>query len=278
MDTTVRFGGSNKEDVFAKIKVMCNDMIAKIEKEEEADATEKAFCDKEIPEAQAKVDDKADEIEKLTAKIDKMTAKSKILKGEVSTIEAEIGELVKSQAEATKIRQEEKANFEANKPVLEKAIAGIQKALGVLNDYYAKSADAAHGASGGASTGIIGLLEVCESDFSKELAEITDDEDKAAYFYEEETKETEVMKVEKEQDVKFKTRAAASLDKSVSEYTSDRAGVQTESEAVTEQLKELSARCTGKAETYAERKAKREEEMANLNEALNALPTALIQT
>merc|ERR1719181_971904 len=244
MDTTVRFGGSNKEDVFAKIKVMCNDMIAKIEAEEAADATEKAFCDKEVPEAQAKVDDKAAEIEKITAKIDKMTAKSTTLKNEVAGVEAQLVELSKSQAEATKIRQEEKANFEAAKPVLEKAIAGIQQALKVLNEYYGSAGDAAHGASGGASTGIIGLLEVAESDFSKELAEITDAEDKSAYFYKQETQENDITKLKKDQDVKYKTKEANELDKSVSEYTSDRTGVMNERDAVTEQYNQLKSRCT----------------------------------
>jgi len=278
MDTTVRFGGSNKEDVFAKIKVMVNDMIAKLEAEAAADATEKAFCDKEVPEAQAKVDDKADEIEKITAKVDKMTAKSTTLKNEVSAIQAQLGDLTKSQAEMDKIRLDEKAVFEATKPELERAVAGIQQALKVLNDYYSK--DASHGSAGGSSTGIIGLLEVCESDFSKNLAEITDVEDKAAYFYEQETKENDVTKVTKEQDVKFKTRAAAGLDKSVAEYTSDRSGVVAESDAVKEQLKQLKARCAGKAETYSERKSRREEEMAGLHEAMEVLEsqTALIQT
>jgi len=278
MDTTVRFGGSNKEDVFAKIKVMVNDMIAKLEAEAAADATEKAFCDKEVPEAQAKVDDKADEIEKITAKIDKMTAKSTTLKNEVSAIQAQLGDLTKSQAEMDKIRLDEKAVFEATKPELERAVAGIQQALKVLNDYYSK--DASHGSAGGSSTGIIGLLEVCESDFSKNLAEITDVEDKAAYFYEQETKENDVTKVTKEQDVKFKTRAAAGLDKSVAEYTSDRSGVVAESDAVKEQLKQLKSRCAGKAESYSERKARREEEMAGLHEAMEVLEsqTALIQT
>merc|ERR1719183_1618481 len=278
MDTTVRFGGSNKEDVFTKIKGLLNDMIAKLEAEAAADATEKAFCDTEIHQAQAKVDEKTDEIEKLTAKIDKMTAKSTTLKAEVASIEAQLGALIKSQAEMTKIRQEEKALFEATKPELERAVAGIQQALKVLNDYYAKSAD--HGSSGGESTGIIGLLEVCESDFSKELAEITDVEDKSSYFYEQESKENEITKVQKEQDIKFKTKAAAGLDKSIAEYTSDRAGVTTESDAVKEQLKQLQDRCAGKAATYAERKARREEEMAGLKEAMTVLEsqTALIQT
>merc|ERR1719329_486159 len=140
MASTIRFGGSNREDIFAKIKGLITDMITKMEAEAEADATEKAFCDKELSETNAKKDDKTAEIEKLTAKIDKMTGKSKILKGEIATLQAELGELTKSQAEMHKLRQEEKSLFEANDAELFKGLAGIQEALKVLNDYYSKSA------------------------------------------------------------------------------------------------------------------------------------------
>jgi len=278
MASTIRFGGSNKDDIFAKIKGLISDMITKMEAEAEADATEKAFCDKELSETNAKKDDKTGEIEKLTAKIDKMTGESKILKGEVATLQAELGALTKSQAEMDAIRQDEKATFDANEAELSKALAGIQKALKVLNDYYSK--DAAHGSAGGSSTGIIGLLEVCESDFSKELAEVTEAEETAVHAYEQETKENEIAKVTKEQDVKFKTKNAASLDKSVSEYTSDRSGVETELAAVNEYLSELEGRCTAKAESYADRKARREAEIAGLKEAQTILEneTALLQT
>jgi len=278
MASTIRFGGSNKEDIFGKIKGLITDMITKMEAEAEADATEKAFCDKELAETNAKKDDKTGEIEKLTAKIDKMTSKSKILKGAVATLQAELGELTKSQAEMDKLRAEEKADFTASEAELSKGLAGIQKALKVLNDYYSKAAD--HGSAGGSSTGIIGLLEVCESDFSKELAEITEAEDSAAHAYEAETKENEITKVMKDQDVKFKTKEAAGLDKSVSEYTSDRTGVETELGAVNEYLKELEGRCTAKAESYGDRKARREAEIAGLKEAQTILEneTALIQT
>ena len=47
----------------------------------------------------------------------------------------------------------------------------------VLNDYYAKG-DKAHASADGAGSGIIGMLEVAESDFSKGLAEMTAAEDK----------------------------------------------------------------------------------------------------
>ena len=50
MASTVRFGGSNKADVFAKVKGLITDMIEKLEAEAEADATKKAYCDKELAE------------------------------------------------------------------------------------------------------------------------------------------------------------------------------------------------------------------------------------
>jgi len=278
MSSTIRFGGSSKDDIFAKIKGLITDMITKLEAEAEAAATEKGFCDKELGETNAKKEDKTDEIEKLTAKIDKMSGKSKILKGEIATLQAELGELTKSQAEMDSLRQEEKALFEANEAELSKGLAGIQKALKVLNDYYSKKAD--HGSSGGSSTGIIGLLEVCESDFSKELAEMTEAEDSAVHAYEQETKENEITKVTKDQDVKFKTKESAGLDKSVSEYSSDRSGVETELSAVNEYLKELEGRCTAKVESYSDRKARREAEIAGLKEGQEILEneSALLQT
>merc|ERR1719502_1117290 len=113
MSSTIRFGGSNKDDIFGKIKGLITDMITKLETEAEEAATEHAFCEKEMSETNAKKDDKTDEIEKLTAKIDKMTGKSKILK-------AEVGELTKSQGEMARIRQEEKTLFEANEAELSK--------------------------------------------------------------------------------------------------------------------------------------------------------------
>merc|ERR1719261_1216687 len=158
-------------DPFEKIKGLIKDMIEKLLKEGEEDATEKAFCDKELAETEAKKADKEAAIEKLTTSMDSMSAKSAKLKEEVAELEKELALLAKSQAEADKLRAEEKAAFDVNSAEMKKGVEGVQMALKVLNDYYAK--DAAHGSAGGAGSGIIGLLEVCESDFSKGLAEMT---------------------------------------------------------------------------------------------------------
>merc|ERR1712194_380767 len=97
--------------------------------------------------------------------------KSAKLKEEVATLEAELAGLAKSQAEMDKLRAEGKAAFEESSAELEKGLSGIKAALKVLNEYYAKE-DKSHDAADGAGSGIISLLEVCEADFSKKLAQV----------------------------------------------------------------------------------------------------------
>merc|ERR1719465_255508 len=207
-----------------------------------------------------------------------MSAKSAKLEEEVATLQSELSALTKSQAEMDKIRAEEKAAFDVNSAEMEKGLNGVKMALKVLNDYYAK-ADKAHSSADGASTGIIGLLEVCESDFSKGLAEMKAAEESAITTYEQGTKENEIEKVTKEQDVKYKTKEAAGLDKAVSELSSDKDGVQTELAPVNEYLAKIEEECIAKAETYEERTARRTAEINGLKEALQILEeeTALVQ-
>merc|ERR1719265_3102908 len=123
------------------------------------------------------------------------------------------------------------------------------------------------------------MLEVVESDFTKGLQEATSAETLAASTYEEETKENGMNKLIKEQDVKYKTKAAKSLDESVAEYSSDLSGVQAELDAVLEYYEKIKAQCIAKAEPYEEKMKRREEEIAGLKEALEVLESeaALIQ-
>merc|ERR1712048_1196157 len=107
-----------------------------------------------------------------------MGAKAAKLKEEVAVLEKELAELATSQAKMDQMREEEKALFKTKEAETSKGLNGIKLALKVLRDYYAK-ADAAHGAKSDSANGIMNLLEVCESDFSKELAEIIADESTA---------------------------------------------------------------------------------------------------
>merc|ERR1719408_1069979 len=50
----VRYGSKNGDDPFAKVKGLITEMIAKLEAEAEAEATEKAYCDEQMAKTEAK--------------------------------------------------------------------------------------------------------------------------------------------------------------------------------------------------------------------------------
>jgi len=265
MDAAIRSG----DDTFGKVKGLIKDMIETLEKEAEEDASEKAYCDKELAESYAKKDAKTNEIKKLSTKIDQMTSRSAQLKSEVAALEKGLSSLAKTQAEMDKVRLTEKEEYTKAKAEMEEGIKGVQLALKVLRDYYAK--DKAHTSDEGGGAGIIGLLEVVESDFSKGLIEMTSTEEAAQGAYDQETKENEIERVTKEQDIKYKAEESTGLDKATAEATSDKSGVQEELDAVLEYLKGIEDRCIAKAEPYAERVRRREAELAGLREALSIL-------
>jgi len=81
----MEYGGS-ASDVFAKVKGLITDMIAKLEKEAEEDAAEKAYCDEEMAKTEAKKGELDDEIAKLVTKMDQAASTSTRLKDEVKAI------------------------------------------------------------------------------------------------------------------------------------------------------------------------------------------------
>jgi len=274
----VRGGARTGADPFEKVKSLISGMIEKLEKEAGEDATKKAYCDKEMTETAAKKEYKADAIDKLSTKIDKMNAASAKLKEEVVKLQNELSKLTKAQAEMDQIRSKENAEYTENKAALEAGVEGVKKATQVLKEYYAKG-DAAHASADGAGSSIIGLLEVCESDFSKDLAGIIAAEESAVNDYESTTQANSIDKTTKEADVKYKTKEATSLDKAVAEASSDRASTQNELDAVLEYDEKLKEQCIAKAEPYAVKAERRAAEIEGLKQALSILEneSALVQ-
>jgi len=253
---------------FDKVKAMISDMLGKLEDAAGSDAKKKAHCDKEIAETTDKKEDKTDDLESLTTKLESSTAKSAQLKEELSVLQKEISALIKSQAEMDKMRSGEKATFEAMRTELETSLDGIKKAVKILNDYYGGSAEHA---TSGSSGGVIALLETVESDLSKNLAEITSEEESSVQNYKTTTNENQVEKATMEQDVKFKTKEAKELDKTASELTGDRGSLSDELDAVTEYLGRIQSDCSGKVESYEETVRRRAAEIQGLKQALETL-------
>merc|ERR1719262_1244268 len=276
-------------DPFVKIRGLIEDMIEKLLKEAEEEATQKAFCDKEMGASKTSQAQKTATIDKLQARIDGNSATIAELKGAITTLEAEVADIDKAQAEATKIRTEEKTdNLAAIKDFRDSANA-VVAAMGVLKSFYEggafvqiKSQKSTRPEFGGAKTdaasGIISVLEVAESDFTRLLAETETAEDEAADAYAKQTEENKVSKATKMADSKAKQSEVKSLTVELGHANEDHASTSTELDAVNAYIDKLRPQCEEKAMSYEEKKAAREAEIAGLKEALEILSgTGLIQ-
>merc|ERR550537_1180526 len=271
------------EDPFAKIKGLISEMIEKLEAEAAKEAAHKAFCDKEMSETKAKKEDKETELDDLSTKIDKATSKIAKLKEEVATLETELGEIAAAQKKATELRMEQAAAWAAAKADYEEGLEGVGMALQVLRDYYAEKDDSAelflqgrmgakkHSKATGASTGIIGMLEVVESDFSKLLAEGNAAEAMAVEEYEKLTQDNAIATTEKETAVKYKVKDSKETEAMLAGLKEDKEVAMKEYDAIMEYWEKLQPMCIAKPEPYAERKRRREAEIAGLKQALTIL-------
>jgi hypothetical protein len=285
-------------DVFAKVRTMITEMIDKLVAEAAEEADHKAWCDKETMETQEKIDYHTRKVDKLAAKIDKAVAQIAQLTETIADTQKAVAENHKLQANMDQIRSEEKEAFKVMKKDFTDGIEGLTMALQILREYYAKEPEAeallqikkatqpsdpaVHARSGDAATGIIGLLEVAESDFTKMLADAEVEEETSAKAYEKVSHENAVDTAIKEADIKYSVKEKAGLEKSVADIKDDKEGEQAELDAVTEYFARVRPGCTTKPMTYEERKTRRENEVPGLKEALSILeaesPAAFLAT
>jgi len=290
---TVRYGAASGEDPFSKVKGLIADMITKLESEAKSEGNEKAYCDEEMAKTKQKKIELNHETSKLSTKMDQAAASSAGLKADVKELQSELAKLASSQAEMDKIRREQNAAFSQAKKDLELGLQGVRKAISVLKDYYGGGAAAgaamlqdkdtfdsmmqqpampqAHNKAGGAGGSIIGMLEVVESDFARDLAVEEAEEADSAAEYEKTSMMNKVTNTIKKQDVKYKTKEFKGLDKTISELSGDKETSDTELAAVMEYDTQIKARCIAKPETYETRKGRREAEITGLRDALSIL-------
>jgi len=260
---------------FAKVTGMVEDMIAKLEQQAAEEATQKAFCDKEMGTSQKSKAEKEASIAKTSARIDKANSAVAKLSEGVQVLSKEIADLDSGMAEAASIRQAEKTEFVKVEKDYSESEEACAAAIQALREYYEGASlvevSAHSGMQATRGEGIIGLLEVAESDFAKLLAEARTVEETAAADYETLTQEQKMAKATKEVDVKGKRSELKSVNTALANYNGDKEGVSAELDAVVAYLAELKPQCETEVETYAERKAARESEITGLKDALNIL-------
>merc|ERR1719393_696597 len=212
-------------DPFVKIRGLIEDMIEKLLKEAQEEASQKDFCDEEMGKSKTSQAEKTATIEKLQTRIDGATATIAELTEAVKTLEAEIAEIDAAQAEATKIRTKENADNTAAIKDFRQSADAVVAAMGVLKSFYEggaliQTSARSHtvskrpefgGAKSDTGSSIISVLEIAQSDFTTLLAETETEEDAAADAYAKQTEENKVSKATKMADAKAKESEVKSL-------------------------------------------------------------------
>jgi len=276
-------------DPFAKIKVMIQEMIDKLLKEETSEANQKGYCDKAIADSTQKRTYAAEKVEALNANLAELEATRDTLLEGMTVLTDEITQLNMMQSDAKKQRNEESATNAATVQEAKDGLAAINMAIDIMDKFYKTVAKAevslvqgpaddapdagfknfeAYKGSQAESGGIIGMMDVIKSDFERTIAETMSAEAEAKQDHlifmtksSESIKEKETAKAQK---TKIHGETVANID-------SDKEKLGTQMEILKTAVTELityKAECIDTGMSYDDRVANREDEIADLKKAL----------
>lgn len=270
---------------FDKIRGLISDMIEKLVREANDDASQKEFCDGALKSSKQDQEEKSIKSDKLQARIGKATATRDALQESIKELTREIAELDRSFAAATKMRQEEHNTFRSSYADYKEAEKAVEAAMAELKGYYqslslAQSSDTTvrkagsrrqpefGGSKKDASNGIIAILETCLRDYSQMSVEILSAEKDGEDSFKVMTEETKVAKAAKEAEVRAAQSEVRSLAVALDASNEDFKMVGQELDAIDAYLQKLKPQCEQQALSQQEAVKKRQDEIKGLREAL----------
>jgi predicted nucleic acid-binding Zn-ribbon protein len=285
-DLLAMVAGRVGEDPFAKVKKMIKDLIVKLSEAANQEADHKGFCDAELATNKATRDAKTSESNELTAQIDELTSKNAKLKQDISDLGDELSELAANVKSATEARIKEKAANTATIADAKAASSAVTQAMKVLKEFYAKAAagaslvqagqkpEFASGAYAGQqseSGGVMGMLEVIQSDFARLEAETSNGEDSAQREHDQFIADSSQSKEMKEKESRHKGFDQVRTERALKQAQKDLKSTQAELDAALDYYDKLKPQCVDNGLSYEDRVAQREAEIKSLQEALKVL-------
>eukprot|EP00444_Apocalathium_aciculiferum_P009393 CAMPEP_0183390460 /NCGR_PEP_ID=MMETSP0370-20130417/5708_1 /TAXON_ID=268820 /ORGANISM="Peridinium aciculiferum, Strain PAER-2" /LENGTH=605 /DNA_ID=CAMNT_0025569961 /DNA_START=63 /DNA_END=1876 /DNA_ORIENTATION=+ len=208
-------------DPFVKVKKMIKDLIVRLMEEANEEADHKGWCDTELSTNEQTRKEKTEAVETLHAEIDQLEASIAKLTEDIAELTKAVAELDAAMAEATKLRQDEKAKNEQTITDSQEAQTAVAQALTVLKEFYEKAGDATallqqqpespeifdspYKGMQSENGGIIGMLEVIESDFARLESDTKAAEATAQKEYDTFMTDSKVDKESKTKDIEHKT-------------------------------------------------------------------------
>eukprot|EP00933_Yihiella_yeosuensis_P019814 TRINITY_DN15_c0_g1_i1.p1 TRINITY_DN15_c0_g1~~TRINITY_DN15_c0_g1_i1.p1 ORF type:complete len:701 (-),score=275.31 TRINITY_DN15_c0_g1_i1:108-2210(-) len=294
----VKSGGN---DNFVEVRAVILDLIKRMEASGSKEADTKAFCDKEVKKHTTDRDDAMAFIETKNAFIDATDATAKKLTAEIAQLNKDIAQTQAELEEATKMRNKE---AEANAQTIADSDAGekgTKMAIDILKKFYSENAllqqpttkiysgevvdssgksvadmapeVAAENYKGSQekSKGVLGMLDVLNTDFARVLMMTQKAETKAQEEFDamkaDATKELE----SNEQEVADKTADLTKAKEDLIKAEDERSTKKAELDMTNDELSKLKGMCVEGDESYEARRQKRQQEIETLEESIQLI-------
>jgi len=268
---------------FDKVKKMIKDLIVRLMEEANEEAEHKGWCDTELSTNEQTRKEKTEAVETLHAEIDQLEASLAKLTEDISELTKAVAELDAAMATATKLRQEEKAKNTETIADSEAAQTAVAQALTVLKEFYAKAGEATafvqepeifdkeYKGMQSENGGVVGMLEVIESDFARLEADTKASEATAQKEYDTFMTDSKVDKSQKSTDIDHKSAKKQDESQALTVKHEDLEGTQKELDAALAYFDKLKPSCVDSGVSFEDRVARRKEEIESLQEALKIL-------
>merc|ERR1719161_3434265 len=273
-------------DPMEKVKGLIKKLIVKLQNEAAEAASTHKWCEEENRKNKETKDKTTDKLKTIEVRLEKAEARKVELMDNIEALTTECAEIDDANAEATKIRNEERSTFVKSEADFKMAAQAVLDAIDVLKDFYGESfmqiettttspikfqAPDLGGAKKDSAGGILMILDTMADEFSKTVAELQSNEREKKKAYEKMTNENAVAKATKEAEIKGAESEVEQLKIAQGQHTDDKSMTEDEMKALLEYIEKLKPTCVGVVMPYAERKAKREAEIEGLKQALTIL-------
>jgi len=291
---------------FDKVIGMVRDMIAKLAEESAQEKELAEWCDNQLYDNEQTRDKHTKAACDLHTRINVGKAQIDQLESDIESLQQEIKSIDEEVSKSTEERNEERAENEKTIKESKEGIAAVQEATKVLEKFYKEAGQATallsddvvddksdtgarrQGArdfekdkyepelfsssyTGGESSGVIGMLEVVQTDMERVLANTERSEAEAQETFEKFIEESRVNRIKATRLQEQKELSKQEKEQDVSVMVEDLEKTQ---QLLTESLdyyEKLKPTCIGSQIDLEDRKKQREEEIASLQEALKIL-------
>lgn len=273
-----------RADPLVKVKKMIKDLIVKLMEEANEEAEHHSWCTKELATNKNTRTEKTDSIETLQSEIDQLDASVSKLTEDLAQLSNTITELDDAIAEATDLRKKEHDKNAATIEDAKEAQTAVAQAITVLKEFYEKAGEAtalvqeqpevfdeAYKGLTAMKGGVMGMLEVIQSDFARLEADTTASEASALKEYKSFMEDSKEDKAAKMASSDHKTAKKQDDTQTLTIKKEDLQGTQKELDAAMEYYDKLKPSCVDTGPSYEDRVARRKEEIESLQDALRIL-------